>query len=302
MVAGRGRVTVTTLVLAGGFLAGCTTTVGDPVVEGVETAAEGAATDVADPDALVAAMVAAMEATDLDGLVDLSVGPAQAFFVHLRHFQAATAEEDPPFPNLSAEIEGPAEVDGDVATIEGLIGYGTAEGAPPRVLTDLRMVATDDGWRLAGFTRNGHPIEEWTVPGDPDRQVTNGGISVAVVALFIDAGCFTGSDTGCPAAHRDSFGVDLEVLNTTDAPITPAPVTLPDGSEVPAWVETSEGPEPVVSAHAPGFPAGTTAEVTAVFQGASAMADGGTLYVAFETEDGTVVPIEVPVPAYPHPW
>jgi hypothetical protein len=263
--------------------------------------AEAGAAASDEPAAVLGAVTAAMAASDLDLLVQLSTDAARVYFVHVRHFHAATGDDAHLFENLTLELDEPV-VDGTTATADGLVAYGTADGAPPRVLTDWRLHETAEGWRVVGFTRNDEPVERWTVPGDGLSPVRHEDIEVDVLALFIDAGCFTGSDRGCPAAVRDSFAADLLVTNDTGGDLTPIPVELPGGEAVPAFITSSAGYHPVVQADAPGFPSGTTAEVTAVFTGASELSAGGTLHLAFETAAGEVVPFEIPLPAYPHDW
>jgi hypothetical protein len=256
---------------------------------------------VDDPAAVLDAVAEAMRTTDLDRLVELSTDAAAVYFAHVRHVHAATADAAHLFENLTVELDPPM-VDGATATAEGVIAHGSAEGAPPRVLTAWRLRETPDGWRVAGFTRNDEPVERWTAPGTTAAPVRHADIEVAVAALFVDVGCFTGSDAGCPAAVRDSFAVDLMVTNDTGHEIAPVPVELPDGEAVPAYVDTGIDAHPVVQADAPGFPSGVSAEVTAVFRGASQLVEGGTLHLAFETATGDVVPFEVPLPGYPHAW
>jgi hypothetical protein len=256
---------------------------------------------VDDPAAVLDAVAEAMRTTDLDRLVELSTDAAAVYFAHVRHVHAATADAAHLFENLTVELDPPM-VDGATATAEGVIAHGSAEGAPPRVLTAWRLRETPDGWRVAGFTRNDEPVERWTAPGTPATAVRHADIEVEVVALFVDVGCFTGSDAGCPAAVRDSFAVDLMVTNDTGDELAPVLVALPDGEAVPAYVDTGAGAHPVIQADAPGFPSGVSAEVTAVFRGASQLVEGGTLHLAFETATGDVVPFEVPLPGYPHAW
>jgi hypothetical protein len=306
----RGVRGVVTAAIVWGFL-GCGTA--EPRDDPTGTADE----ETADPDDIVDAarapaasdaaeafttIVAALEARDLDALVTRSAGPAAAFFGWVRHFQAAVADPDDPFENLVVEPSVPkVTVDGDVARVDATIGYGSQEGAPPRILTDLELRLVDGGWYLAGFVRNGFPIGEWVAPAPPEATVSAGGIDAAVVGLFVDVGCLHGTDARCPAANRDSAGVSIVVVNGTGGEIGPVPVTTSGGDAV-AVLVASGSEWPLVSADVRGFPRDVPSPVVGVFQGASSLGAGGEVRLAWETEDGAVHAFELPVPAYPHDW
>jgi hypothetical protein len=248
------------------------------------------------------AIVAALEARDLDALVSRSAGPAAAFFSWMRHHREASASPDDPLENLVVEPPVPeVTVDGDVARVGATIGYGSQEGAPPRILTDLELRRVDARWYLAGFERNGIPIADWVAPAPADATVSTGGIDVDVVGLFVDVGCLDGADARCPAALRDSAGVSFVVFNGTDGDITPVPVTM-DSEDTLAVLDAGGSGWPLVDAQVQGFPRAVPSAVVGVFQGASDLGAGGVVRLAWETGDGVVHAFELPVPAYPHDW
>jgi hypothetical protein len=305
----RGRRGVATAAIVGVLLGCGTAPVDDPTATAdgaradFDDVADGARASAA-PDAAEAftAIVAALEARDLEALVTRSAGPAAAFFGYLRHFQEATADRDDPFENLVVDPPDPeVTVEGDVARIGAAIGYGSQEGAPPRVLTDLELRLVDGGWYLAGFERNGSPISAWVAPAPAEATVSAGGIDVEVVGLFVDVGCLDGADARCPAAHRDSAGVAFVVVNGTDGDIRPVPVTASVGDAI-AVLDAGGSEWPLVSAEVLGFRREVPSPVVGVFQGASSLAAGGAVRLAWETEDGTVHAFDLPVPAYPHDW
>jgi hypothetical protein len=258
-----------------------------------------AATDAA---AAFTTIAAALEARDLDALVTLSAGPAAAFFGWVRHLHEAAADPGDPFVNLVVEPRVPeVAIEGDVARVDATIGYGSQEGAPPRILTDLELRLVDADWYLAGFERNGSPISQWVAPGPAEATVSAGGIDVEVVGLFVDVGCLDGADARCPAAYRDSAGLAFTVANGTGGDIEPVPVEASSGDVI-AVLDAGGSEWPLVSAEVQGFPRDVTSPVVGVFQGASGLSAGGVVRLAWETEDGAVHVFELPVPAYPHDW
>jgi hypothetical protein len=272
-----------------------TAAVDDPVEDGNDTAATGATE-------AFTAIAAAMEAGDLDALVMDSVGPAAAFFTWMRHLRAASGEAADPFENLVVEPPVPQVTDeGDVARVDATIGYGSQEGAPPRILTNLELRLVDGAWRLAGFERNGVPIAEWVAPAPAEASVTAAGIDVEVIGVFVDRGCLDGSDPNCPEAIRDSAGVAFVVINRTGGDIEPVPVAL-DGGEAVAVLEAGGSAFPLVDAAVQGFPRDLPSPVVGVFQGASSLGEGGVVRLAWEAEAGAVHTFELPVPVYPHDW
>jgi hypothetical protein len=309
-VARRGRRAVATAAIVV-VLLGCGTSpsadgpVADPAgTEGEEAAdvADAPASAASEATAAFTAIVAALKGRDLDALVSRSVGPAAAFFGYLRHFQGARADPDDPFENLVVEPDRPqVTVEGDVARVGATIGYGSQEGAPPRVLTDLELRLVDGRWYLAGFVRNGSPIADWVTPAPAEATVSAGGIDVEVVGLFVDVGCFDGTDVRCPAAHRDSAALAFVVVNGTGGDIRPVPVPASGGDAI-AVLDAGGSEWPLVSAEVQGFPREVPSPAVGVFQGASRLGAGGDVRLAWETEDGTVHAFELPVPAYPHGW
>jgi hypothetical protein len=255
-----------------------------------------------DAAAAFAAIVAALEARDLDALVTGSVGPAAAFFTWMRHMREASSGSADPFENLAVEPPTPEVTDeGDLARVDATIGFGSQEGAPPRILTNLELRLVDGTWYLAGFERNGVPIADWVTPAPADATVTSGGIEVAVAGLFVDVGCLDGSDPNCPMAIRNSVGMSFSVINRTGDDIHPVPVAM-EGGEAIAVLDAGGSEYPLVDAEVQGFPHDVPSPVVGVFQGASSLGDGGVVRLAWETEDGTVHTFELPVPVYPHDW
>jgi hypothetical protein len=250
-------------------------------------------------------LAAAMEAGDVDRVVGLTDGPAQTFFRYQRHFWLADGADGPPFPNVNL-APGAAEVLAeDRVRFAGPLGYGTQEGAPPRLLTDLEFVdvASDGGWRLERFVRNGHPIGGWVSPADDGARVEAGPLVVEVVGLFSDVPCNTGTDPGCPAWSRDKVAVAFLVTNRSETPVDPAPMELPDGTLEPAWLETSDGDaRPLVEVVASGLAVGAASPVVALFPAADDLTEGGALHLAFVTAAGERLEVSLPVPPYPYPW
>jgi hypothetical protein len=272
----------------------------DPATDALDDADRASA--ASDSTEAFTAIMAAMEARDLDALVTSSVGPAAAFFTWMRHEREASSESADPFENLVVEPHVP-EVTGDrdVARVDATIGFGSQEGAPPRILTNLELRLVDGSWYLASFERNGVPIADWVAPAPEEANVTAAGIDVEVIGLFVDVGCFDGSDPNCPAAIQNSAGVSFVVINRTGGDINPVPVDV-NGGEAVAVLEAGDSEFPLVDAEVQGFPRDLPSPVVAVFQGASSLGEGGVFRLAWETEDGAVHAFEVPVPIYPHDW
>jgi hypothetical protein len=297
----RRLVVVLTVLVTGGA---CGTDDGPDVAGGLPADPAGSpALDTAG--AALVELAAAMEAGDIDRVVGLTDGPAQAFFRFQRHHWLADGADGPPFPNVnlaSGAVEVLAE---DRVRFTGPLGYGTQEGAPPRLLTDLEFVdvASEGGWRLERFVRNGHPIGEWVSPPDDGARVEAGPLVVEIVGLFSDVPCNTGTDPGCPAWARDKVAVAFLVTNRSEAPVDPAPVELPDGTMEPAWLETSDGTaHPLFEVVATSLAVGEASPVVALFPAADALADGGVLHLAFVTAAGERLEVSLPVPPYPYPW
>jgi hypothetical protein len=247
------------------------------------------------------AIEAALVGRDLDALVTRSVGPAAAFFGWMRHQREAAAATSDPFENLVIEPPVPEiSVEDDVARVDATIGYGSQEGAPPRILTSLELHLVDGSWYLAGFDRNDIPIADWVTPAPAEATVTAGGIDVEVTGLFVDVGCFDGSDENCPGNLKDSVGVSFVVVNNTGGDISPVPVDV-DGDTL-AVLDAGGNEWPLVDAQVQGFPRDAPSPVVGVFQGASNLGTGGAVRLAWETTDGTVHAFELPVPTYPHDW
>jgi len=235
-------------------------------------------------------------------LRDLSSGPAAAFFGHADHLRRASGDAvDDVFPHPHAD-PGEATVDGTGVTFAGPVTWGDPEGPPPRVLTDLVFRRQGDAWMLDAFTRNEFPIGRWVTPA-ADESAGQTPVTGRVVGVFVDVTCLEGTDPGCPESLDDGLAVDFEVTNDSDAPLEPAEVMLPDGSTSTAWLETPSGdPRPLFDAALQGLPPGVTSPVTALVGGVHSMGEGGVLHVALRTGDGTVHPLDLPVPAYPATW
>ena len=287
------------LTALGLVLLGCATTeggepgVGETTADPTIAAARMAFDEIAD----------GLAAGDPAALRELSAGPAAAFFAHADHLRRASGTEPGElFPNSRAEPGG-AAVDGDGVRFPGPVIWGDPEGPPPRVLTDLLFTEDEDGWVLRSFTRNDVPIERWVTPAADE---TAGAVPVTgqVVGVFVDVTCLEGTDPECPEfLGQDSLAVDFEVTNDSEAPLEPVEVTLPDGSTSAAWLETPSGePQPLRDAVLQGLPPGEASPVTALVGGADAMDQGGILHIALKTADGTVHPVDLPVPAYPASW
>lgn len=275
----------------------------DPAMTALDDDAEAdgapAASDAAEA---FAAIMAALEARDLDALVTGSVGPAAAFFTWMRHLREASGQSADPFENLVVEPPVPEVTEeGDLARVDATIGFGSQEGAPPRILTNLELRLVDGTWYLVGFERNGIPIADWVAPAPAEATVTSCGIEVEVAGLFVDVGCLDGSDPNCPMANRNSAGMSFLVINRTGGDIHPVPVAV-EGGEAVAVLDAGGSEFPLVDAEVQGFPRDVPSPVVGVFQGASSLGDGGVVRLAWETEDGTVHTFELPVPAYPHDW
>ncbi len=247
-------------------------------------------------------VAAGFVAGDPAGLRDLSTGPAAAFFAHTDHLLRASGEAaDTVFPHAHAD-PGRATVDTTSVTFAGPVTWGDPEGPPVRALTDLTFRADGDEWMLDSFTRNEFPIGRWVTPAADDSAGTTP-VTGRVVGVFVDVTCLEGTDPGCPKNLDGALAVDFEVTNDSDAPLEPAELTLPDGSTSMAWLETpSGGVHPLVDAVLQGLPPAETSPVTALVGGVDAMGEGGVLHIALRTGDGTVHPLDLPVPAYPATW
>jgi len=239
---------------------------------------------------------------DPAALRDLSTGPAQAFFAHADHLRRASGGPlDDVFPHVRADA-GDATVGASSVTFAGPVTWGDPEGPGPRVLTDLVFRNDGDAWMLDRFTRSDFPIERWVTPAADDGAGASP-VTAHVVGVFVDVTCLEGTDPECPQLVEGGLAVDFVVTNSSDAPLAPAEMKLPDGSTAPAWLETPTGEaQPLIDAAAQGFPPGETSPVTALVGGLDAMGEGGILHIALQTEDGTVHPLDLPVPAYPARW
>ncbi len=245
-------------------------------------------------------IAAALAASDPSTLHSLSSGPAAAFFAHADHLRRASGDiMDSVFPHAQAD-PGAATTKGTDVTFSGPVTWGDPEGPPPRVLTDLTFRQEGDAWRL--HSRNQFPIGRWVTPA-ADDSAGKAPVTGRVVGVFVDVTCLERTDPGCPDTMDGALAVDFEVTNASGAPLEPAEVNLPDGSTSMAWLETpSGGPHPLIDAALQGLPPGQTSPVTAVVGGIESMGDGGVLHLALRTGDGTVHPLDLPVPAYPATW
>ncbi len=208
---------------------------------------------------------------------------------------------DDVYPHAHADA-GEQTVDGTSVTFQGPVTWGDPEGPGPRVLTDLVFRQDGDAWMLDRFTRNDFPIERW-VTASADDSAEAGPVTAHVVGVFVDVTCLEGVDPECPQVDGGGLAVDFDVTNNSEAPLAPVEVTLPDDSTAPAWLETPTGDaHPLIDAVLQGLPPGETSPVTALVGGVDQMGEGGTLHIALQTEDGTVHPLDLPVPAYPARW
>jgi hypothetical protein len=269
------------------------------------TAELAASHDQPDAAAALEALVTAMEMEDAARVIELAVGPARAFFLYQLHLSLAEGGKEPLYPNLRVERGESEELSAWRVRFPGPLGFGTQEGAPPRILTDLEFVedAADGTWRLERFVRNGHQIAAWVSPPGDEARVEVGPVGAQVVGLFSDVACNTGSDTGCPEWARNKVAVAFLVTNGSAGPLVPAPIELPDGTSEPAWLETSSGAaHPLFDAATTGLPGGRSSPVVTVFPGADDLAEGGALHLGLASEVGEHHQLSLPVPPYPHPW
>ncbi len=286
----------------GTALAGCGTgNAGTPVAPG--TTRSGDAAVIGQARTAFDEAAAAFESSDPERLAELSTGAAAAFFTHADHLARAAGDSDEVFPNARAEAGEATVVDDDTVRFTGPLTWGTSDGPPPRVLTDLVFSGADDGWKLASFERNGFPIQRWVTGPPTEPTVQYGPVTARTVGVFVDVTCLERTDPGCPDFLADGFAVDFEVTNDSDGPLEPTELELPDGTASAAWLETPTGtPQPLRDAALQGFPPGQTSPVTAMFGGPDDLVEGGTLHIALRTGDGAVHPLELPVPAYPATW
>ena len=250
--------------------------------------------------ALFEEVVAAHEANDLDRIVELSSGPAQAFARRSRHFAAATGMTDL-FPNLHARTGSVSPSEDGTATLDGVIAYGPNE-ANVRELTSFEFRRDGDQWLLHSYKRTGIPIGRWIAPGS-ESPVTSGPITVELVSMFTDLTCAVDAATDCPEQLRNSISLDLVITNDSEGELEPGTLTLPDGTESAAWLETpSGGAHPLTGAEVMGFAPMATAAVVGVFAAADDLSEGGTLHIVLRDADGDEHPVDLAVPAYPHDW
>lgn len=242
----------------------------------------------------------ALEANALDALIELTSGPARVFLgEHARHFAAAIGETDL-FPNLHWE-PGEITFTDAAAVVDGAIVWG-GDQASAREATQFEFRHDGERWLLHSFERNGIPIGQWVTPGT-DTPVRSGPVAVELVSTFADLTCLPGAESACPDFLRNSISFDLLVENGSDGDLQPGSLTLPDGTESPAWLETpSGGAYPLLDAVVAGFPPTTTVPVIVLFAAADGLAEGGVLHLTLRTADGTDHPADVPVPPYPHDW
>jgi hypothetical protein len=254
----------------------------------------------ADVDAIFEEVVAAHGANDLDRLVELSSGPARAFAERGRHFAAATGTTDL-FPNVHART-GTVSVSGDgIATLDGFIAYGPTE-ANARELTNFEFRRDGERWLLDSYDRAGTPIGRWLSPGS-GSAVASGPIAIELVSMFADLTCAVDAESDCPDELRNTVSLDLVVDNGSEGELAAGMLTLPDGSESAAWLETpSGGAYGLISAQVRGFPPMATAAVSGLFAAADDLASGGVLHIVLVDADGADHRLDVPVPAYPHDW
>ena len=265
------------------------------------TAAD-AATDIEDEVAAAYEEYAeAMEAGDIDIVLELTSGPARAFHERGQHFGAATGTTDL-FPNLHWEPGEVTLTDGTSAVVDGAIVWGGDE-ATAREITQFEYRHDGQRWLLDSFLRNGIAIGDWVTPGS-DTPIDSGPVTVELVSTFADLTCTPGVESPCPDFLRNGISLDLLVENRSDEDLQPGSLTLPDGTESPAWLETpSGGAYPLLdAAAAAGFPPMTTVPLSGLFAAAADLAEGGVLHLVLQTADGTDHPLDVPVPPYPHDW
>lgn len=250
--------------------------------------------------ALFEDVVAAHEAEDLDRIVELSSGPARAFAERSRHFAAATGTEDL-FPNLHSRAGTVSSTDDGTVTLDGIVAYGPNE-ANVRELTNFEFRLDGDRWLLHSYERTGVPIGQWVAPGS-ESPVESGPITVELISMFSDVTCALDAETDCPDELRNSIGLDLVVDNDSNGELEPGMLTLPDGTESPAWLETpAGGAHPIIAAEAMGFPPMASAPVIGLFAAADDLSDGGVLHIVLRDADGADHEFDLPVPAYPHDW
>ena len=278
------------VVAAAGLLAGATD-------EDTTGAATDAGTEVA---AVYEEFTEAIEAGALDTILELTSGPALAFYQRTQHFAAATGETDL-FPNLHWEPGEVTLTDDATAVVDGAIVWGVDEETA-RELTQFEFRHDGQRWLLDSFLRNGIAIGDWVTPGS-DTPIDSGPVTVELVSTFADLTCTPGVESPCPDFLRNFIALDLLVENRSDGDLQPGSLTLPDGTESPAWLETpSGGAYPLFDAAVAGFPPRTTVPVSGLFAAADDLAEGGVLHLVLQTADGTDHPLDVPVAPHPHDW
>lgn len=185
--------------------------------------------------------------------------------------------------------------------MDGVIAYGPNE-AHVRELTSFEFRRESAQWLLHSYERTGVPIGRWIAPGS-ETPVASGPITVELVSIFTDLTCAIDAATDCPDQLRNSISLDLVVDNGSEGELEPGILTLPDGTESAAWLETpSGGAHPLTGAEVMGFPPMATAAVIGLFGAADDLSDGGILHIVLRDADGAEHPVDLTVPAYPHDW
>lgn len=245
-------------------------------------------------------VVAAHEADDHNRLAELSSGPARVFAERVRHFATAVGLTEP-YPNVHSRTGDVSISDDGVATLDGLIAWGPDE-ASVREMTSFEFRHDGEQWLLHSYERTGIPIGRWVAPGS-GSPVTSGPITVELVSMFTDLACAVDAETDCLDELRNIISLDLAVHNDSDGELEPGMLSLPDGTESPAWLETpSGGVHPLTGAEVMGFPPRATAAVVGLFAAVDDLADGAVLHIVLSDADGVAHEVDVPVPAYPHDW